>query len=158
MKEQAFRTITLLSLLLVLAAVSVNAQQLSENSIAVNIPFDFAVGETKLPAGNYTLRRLALTSSYDRLVIQSADGRGETHTGMTRPNRVSEVQKQSKLVFNRYGDQYFLSQVWMAGSDTGRDLFQSRNERNLAKELKQARSKSEHQKVALTASKQETIE
>jgi len=42
----------------------------------------------------------------------------------------------------------------MAGSDTGRDLFQSRNERNLAKELKQARSKSEHQKVALTASKQ----
>ncbi len=152
MKEQAFRTITLLSLLLVLAAVSVNAQQLSENSIAVNIPFDFAVGETKLPAGNYTLRRLALTSSYDRLVIQSADGRGETHTGMTRPNRVSEVQKQSKLVFNRYGDQYFLSQVWMAGSDTGRDLFQSRYERNLAKESKLARSKSEHQKVALTAS------
>ncbi len=154
MKKQVLKTITILSLLLVLAAVSVNAQQLSENSIAVNIPFDFAVDETKLPAGNYTLRRIALTSSYDRLVIQSADGLGDTHTGMTRPNRASEVQKQSKLVFNRYGDQYFLSQVWMAGSDTGRDLFQSRNERNLAKESKLARSKSEHQKVALTAAKQ----
>ena len=153
MKKQAFRTITMLSLLLLLAAVSVNAQRLSDNSIAVNIPFDFAFGETKLSAGNYTLRRIVLPSSYDRLVIQSADGRGVTHTGMTRPNRTSEVQKQSNVVFNRYGDQYFLSQVWLAGSDTGRDLFQSRKERNLAKESKLARSKSEHQKVVLTASK-----
>lgn len=154
MKRQAFRTITMVSLLLMLAAVSVNAQRLSDDSIAVNIPFDFAVGQTKLPAGNYTLRRLALTSSYDRVVIQSADGRGDSQTGMTRPNRTSEVQKQSKLIFNRYGDQYFLSQVWMAGSDTGRDLFQSRNERSLAKESKLAKSKPEQQKVTLTASKQ----
>jgi hypothetical protein len=154
MKKRVFRTITMLSFLLVLAAVSVNAQRRSDDSIALNIPFDFAFGETKLPAGNYTLRRIVLPSSYDRLVIQSADGRGDSHTGMTRPNRTTEVQKQSNVVFNRYGDQYFLSQVWMAGSDTGRDLFQSRNERNLAKELKLARSKSEHQKVVLTASKQ----
>jgi hypothetical protein len=154
MKKQTFRIITMLSFLLVLATVSVSAQRRSDNSIAVNIPFDFAVGETKLPAGNYTLRRIALTSSYDRLVIQSADGRGDSHTGMTRPNRTSQVQKQSKLIFNRYGDQYFLSQVWTADSDTGRDLFQSRNERNLAKESKLARSKSEHQKVAINASKQ----
>ena len=152
MKNQAFKTITMLSLLLMLAAVSVNAQKLSDNSIAVNIPFDFAFGETRLPAGNYTLRRVVLPSSYDRVVIQSADGRGDTRTVMTRPNRTSEVQKQSNLVFNRYGDQYFLSQVWMAGSDTGRDLFQSRNERNLARESKLARSKSGHQKVVLTAS------
>ena len=151
MKKQAFGTITMLSFLLVLAAVSVNAQRLSDDSLAVNIPFDFAVGQTKLPAGNYTLSRIALPSSYDRVVIQS--GRGDTHTVMTRPNRNSEVSKQSNLVFNRYGDQYFLSQVWMSGSDTGRDLFQSRNERNLAKESKLARSKSEHQKVVLTASK-----
>jgi hypothetical protein len=153
MKKQAFRTITMLSLLLVLAAVSVNAQRLSDSSIAVNIPFDFAVGQTKLPAGKYTLRPIALPSSYDRIVIQSADGRGDTRTVMTGPNRTSEVQKQSNLVFNRYGDQYFLSQVWLAGSDTGRDLFQSRNERNLAKESKLARSKLEHHKVVLTASK-----
>jgi hypothetical protein len=152
MKNQALRTITMLSLVLVLAAVSVNAQGRSENSIAVNIPFDFAVGDTRLPSGNYTLQRIALTSSYDRLVIQIADGLGDSHTVMTSPNRTSEVQKQSKLVFNRYGDQYFLSEVWMAGSDTGRNLFQSRNERNLAREL--TRSKSEHKEVVLTASKQ----
>jgi hypothetical protein len=154
MKKQAFRTITMLSFLLVLAAVSINAQRLYDDSIALNIPFAFALGETNLPAGKYILRRIVLPSSYDRLVIQSAEGRGASHTGMTRPNRTSDVQKQSNLVFNRYGDQYFLSQVWMAGSDTGRDLFQSRTERNLAKESKLAKTKSDHQKVVLTASKQ----
>ena len=152
MKKQAFRTITMLSVLLMVAAISVNAQQLSENKIAVNIPFDFAVGETKLPAGKYTLRRIISTSSADQLLIQNAEARVDMRTGITRPNRASEIQRKSKLVFNRYGGKYFLSQVWMAGSDTGRDLFQSRNERNLAKESKLARSKSEHQKVALTAS------
>lgn len=153
MQRQIFRSITMLSLLLVLAVVSVNAQGRSESSIAGNIPFDFAVGDTKLPAGNYTLQRIALTSSFDRIVIKSADGRGDSHTVMTMPNRTTEVQKESKLVFNRYGDQYFLSQVWMAGSDTGRDLFQSRTERNLAKESLLAKSKPERQTVALTASK-----
>jgi hypothetical protein len=154
MKKQTFRTITMLSLLLVLAGASVNAQRLSDDTIGVNIPFDFTVGETRFPAGKYTLRRIALPSSYDRLVIQSADGRGDSHTGVTRPNRTSQAPKQSKLVFNRYGDQYFLSQVWIAGSDTGRDLFPSRNERNLRNESKLAKSKPEHQKVTLTASKQ----
>lgn len=151
MKHQALRTISMLSLLLVLAAVSVNAQGRSENSIASNIPFDFAVDNTKLPAGNYTLQRIALTSSYDWVVIKRADGQGDSHTVMTMPRRTSEVQKQSKLIFNRYDDQYFLSQVWMAGSDTGRDLFQSRNERNLAKESKLGKSKTKRQPVTAIA-------
>ena len=62
MKNQVFNTITMLSLLLMLAAVSVNAQKLSDDSIAVNIPFDFAFCETRLPAGNYTTaaRRFAI--------------------------------------------------------------------------------------------------
>jgi len=153
MKKQAFITTSVLTFLLMLAAVSVNAQQLSEERIMVNIPFDFAVGETKLPAGKYTLRRIISTSSADQLLIQNAETRVDMRTGITSPNRASEVQRESKLIFNRYGEQYFLSQVWMAGSDTGRDLFQSRNERNLAKESTLAKAKREHQRVALIASK-----
>jgi hypothetical protein len=151
-KKQVLGNVTALSFLVVLAVVSVNAQQSSENRIPVNIPFDVAVGETKLPAGNYTLRHIPLASSYDRLVIQSADNRGDTYTEMTRSNRARETQKKSRLVFNRYGDQYFLAQVWIAGSETGRDLFQSRSERRLAKEI--ARSKTKPQEVIVTARKQ----
>lgn len=153
MKTQAFITISMLTFLLMLAAVSVNAQQLSEERITVNIPFDFAVGETKLPAGKYTLRRIISTSSADQLLIQDADARVDVRTGITRPNRASEVQKESRLIFNRYREQYFLSQVWMAGSDIGCDLFQSRIERSLAKESTLAKSEPQHQRVTLIASK-----
>src|SRR5260370_5328161 len=38
----------------------------------------------------------------------------------------------SKLVFHRYGDTYFLSAVWVTGNPTGRQLFPSRSERDLA--------------------------
>jgi hypothetical protein len=144
-------TITTLSFLLVLAAVSVNAQQLSESKITVNIPFEFVVGETTFPAGQYSLLRIVSNSSADQLLIRSEDRSVDTPTGITRPNRGSEIQKRSSLVFNRYGDQYFLSQVWTAGSDTGRELFRSRSERNLAKQV--ARSKSKPSKVTLTAAK-----
>jgi hypothetical protein len=149
MKKRSFGTVTMLSLLLMLGANSVNAQHLSESKISVTIPFNFAVGETKLPAGEYLLRRVISTSSADQLSIQSADGRVDLHTGITRPNRTSEIQKQSKLVFNRYGDRYFLSQVWMAGSDTGRDLFKSRGERILSKESKLAKNGRDPQTVTL---------
>jgi hypothetical protein len=150
MKKQAFKTITMLSLLLMLAAVSVNAQQLSDDLFAVDVPFDFVVSDTKLPAGKYKLRRIISTSSADQLLIQNAEALVDLRTGITRPNRASEIQRKSKLVFNRYGGEYFLSQVWMAGSDTGRDLFKSQGERNRAKEL--ARNNSERHTVTLTAS------
>jgi hypothetical protein len=37
-----------------------------------------------------------------------------------------------KLVFNRYGDQYFLSKIWTRSSLTGRGLTKSRLEREVA--------------------------
>ena len=37
-----------------------------------------------------------------------------------------------KLVFNRYGDQYFLSKIWTRSSDTGREFSKSRLEREVA--------------------------
>ena len=37
-----------------------------------------------------------------------------------------------KLVFNRYGDQYFLSKIWPPSSDTGRELTKSSLEREVA--------------------------
>jgi hypothetical protein len=38
----------------------------------------------------------------------------------------------SKLVFHRYGDTYFLSAVWVTSNTTGRELARSRAERELA--------------------------
>jgi hypothetical protein len=63
------------------------------------------------------------------------------------PVRASETQEEARLVFHQYGDQYFLSQIWTAGGNTGRELLMPRWERQLAKNAVKGRS------VALTASR-----
>jgi len=42
-----------------------------------------------------------------------------------------KASQQTKLVFTRYGDQYFLSEIWMAGTTVGQKLPKSRREREL---------------------------
>jgi len=41
-----------------------------------------------------------------------------------------DLTDNGKLVFHRYGDQYFLYQVWPAGTSTGRQFLKSRSERD----------------------------
>jgi len=41
---------------------------------------------------------------------------------ITNAAQAKETQTESKLVFNRYGNRYFLSQVWNGGSIRGRQL------------------------------------
>ena len=52
------------------------------------------------------------------------------------PVRANQTQEETKLVFHRYGDQYFLSQIWTVGANSGRELLMPRLERELAKNAK----------------------
>jgi hypothetical protein len=129
MKKQALKNFTMLSLLLTLTAVSVAAQ--SERTKVTNIPFSFIVGEKTLPAGEYTVEPNRRDN--DKVwLVQSRDGRTSV-LFTTAPVRASETQDQTKFVFHKYGDQYFLSQVWTAGDNSGRELSMPRLEREVAK-------------------------
>lgn len=95
-------------------------------NVRATIPFDFMVGSTKLPAGKYKVSReiqgaLTIRSLEKNVVatslVQSASQKGE---------------QGAKLVFHRYGSQYFLSQVWDGQSDTGMQLPKSKAERRVA--------------------------
>jgi hypothetical protein len=132
MKKQALRTFTMLSLVLMLTAVSVCAQ--SERSGVLNIPFNFIVGGKTLPAGEYTVEPNRRDSDKFWLV-QSRDGQTSC-LFTTMPVRANQTQEETKLVFHRYGDQYFLSQIWTAGANSGRELLMPRLERELAKNAK----------------------
>ena len=128
MKKQALKNFTVLNLLLMLTAVSVAAQ--SERS-KIAIPFSFIVGQKTLPAGEYTVapnRR-----DFDKVwLVQSGDGLTSC-LFTTLPVRAHQTQEETKLVFHKYGDQYFLSQIWTPGGNTGRELFMPRLEQQLAK-------------------------
>ncbi len=83
----------------------------AQQSLAVNIPFDFVAGNTQLPAGEYTVKVSAHTHS---LILVSR--KDSTASAFINTNAAvsSMPQSESKLIFNRYGNRYFLSQVWTA--------------------------------------------
>ncbi len=143
MNKQAFRTLTMLSFLLMISAVTVSAQ--SKRIRVINIPFSFIVGHKTLPAGEYTVE--ANRKDFDNVwLVQSREG-DTTILFTTIPMLANETQEKGRLIFQKYGDQYFLSQIWTAGGNTGRKLLMSRLERQLAKNAVKAQS------VALTASR-----
>jgi hypothetical protein len=129
MKTQTLKNFTMLSLVLMLTAVSVCAQ--SQRSKVTKIPFSFIVGQKILPAGEYTLE-LNRKDSHNVWLIQHRDGRTSA-LFTTMLVRSSETQENAKLIFHKYGAQYFLSQIWTPGSHSGRELPMPRFERELAK-------------------------
>ena len=129
MKTQTRKNFPMLSLVLMLTAVSVCAQ--SERSKVTKIPFSFIVGQKTLPAGEYTVEPNR-KDSHNVWLIQRRDG-STSALFTTMPLRSNEIQEKAKLIFHKYGDQYFLSQIWTPGSHTGRELLMPRLERELAK-------------------------
>lgn len=74
----------------------------------VDIPFPFLAGGSHLPAGHYHLYH---PGDPNLLILQKDDNlaRAVVHVQVTETNSESTG---TKLVFNKYGDQYFLAQVW----------------------------------------------
>jgi hypothetical protein len=120
---------SLLTIAVLLAATSVCVQAQERPLTTVTVPFAFTVENSNLPAGSYTV---SVLPPYNMLKVQSADGRKVV---MIRaiPSKSSTDSKQAKFVFERIGNEYFLSQVWEFGSKTHRDLFLGNRAQELAK-------------------------
>jgi hypothetical protein len=96
---------------LILAVAPLSAAlhaQDTEETVVVNVPFAFQNGSQHLAAGRYTIR----LEEQNVLVIQ-----GETGAGLALVlfDEYSRPSNTTKVVFLRYGDQYFLQQVWVEG-------------------------------------------
>lgn len=125
MYKQISKALAVISLFALLAAPVVQAQS---DSLVANIPFEFNVGKAVLPSGEYRVKPMNPST----LMIQSKDGRKAAIAmtiGVDSPKGLSA----GKLVFNRYGAQYFLSKVWRPGISVGRELLKSRTETEVAK-------------------------
>jgi hypothetical protein len=80
-----------------------------------------------MPAGQYTISGVK-----DKvLLISSQDGRHRMYV-MTDGIESAQPPADHKLVFHRYGNEYFLQQVWVAGAARGDRLPVSSRERELA--------------------------
>lgn len=120
--------VTLLSAMVLLTSVASTQAQSLTYRLKANIPFDFTVGEKKLPAGEYTVGRAVHGS--DDVVLAISDLAGHAKAiRLTNATIRSQRNKQSSLVFHRYGDQYFLFQVFPSGATGGRQFPESKSEK-----------------------------
>jgi len=131
LKKQAIKAFVLLSLLLPLSAIYVYGQGKTLVREA-KIPFDFAVGDKTFPAGVYSVTRV--NQEKIMLRLSSEDGGEATHV-ITIPVQAKESPKSGKLIFRRYGETYFLSQIWESDEIQGRQLLKSRTERSVERDL-----------------------
>jgi hypothetical protein len=139
MKSTMFTTVALVgSVLVPLVHAQVNGP------IQGKIPFSFYVGSTALPAGNYVVRPV----THDVLAIQNVENKATAISVMPVGVQAASAQN-TKLVFHRYGDTYFLSQVWQGlGRSEGFQLVPSKTERELAARVTVAMKKSGKAEVA----------
>jgi hypothetical protein len=134
MKKELLKGLTMLSLMIVLAlataVASANAQ--TANKVIASVPFEFSVGYKLMPAGEYAVRSLA--SAGDAVMIQSADAKLSA-LRQTEATVQLKNNNHARLVFHRYGERYFLAEVWNGAGNTGRQLFKSQEEREMESEL-----------------------
>jgi len=131
--------ISLLGAMVLVTTVASTQAQTFGYRIRANIPFDFSIGNKKLSAGAYSISRARQNSDDTILSILDGDGRSKAIPSSHAVETLRSKDK-STLVFHRYGDQYFLYQIWRAGETTGREFVISRDERDIRRSLGQSTS------------------
>ena len=118
-----------------LAAASAFGQQ----KLRVDIPFEFHVADAVLPAGQYDVDRDG--RGMHNLLSLDCFACGSRAIALTyQIGGGDDVSDQGRLVFNKYGDTYFLSEVWVPGYAQGGVLNRSTGEQELARATVSART------------------
>jgi hypothetical protein len=110
------------------ATLTSNAQIESDVTIKANVPYAFVVGDTTLPAGEYTIR---VAEGFSGVLMIRSDTGKTTVLFETEPVTASSPGDKNELVFDKIGDTYFLSQVFVSGDDSGSQLLKSKMQRRL---------------------------
>ncbi len=102
-----FRTIFVVTSLAFIPVSLPGHAQSDHHTMTANVPFAFELGSKHLAPGTYTISTpvdgvVEIRSSTDAAMILANHGQGSKST------------KTAKVVFDRYGDHYFLRQLWFS--------------------------------------------
>lgn len=105
-----FRTIFVAASLAIGFASFPAHAQLESQTVSVNVPFGFELGSRHLAPGRYIVSRPLA----DIIVFRSGS---DVAMIVTHGGQSIKATKSSKIVFDRYGDHYFLRQIWFTPQD-----------------------------------------
>ena len=116
---------TLLGSILLLMAAMASAQ--TAQRVTMTVPFSFVAGSHNLPAGDYTIE---LNHEKDTMILRSEDRSGNNVVMLASNSERAANPGQSYAIFQRYGSQSFLAEVWRQGA--GQTLIPGDLQRELA--------------------------
>jgi len=93
-----------------------------------NVPFDFWLGQKLMPAGEYSIYHLSSGAVWIR------GGNGELTSAVFLAQRISHptARDEGRLEFTRYGNTYFLFQIWNPYQADGYGVPESTREKELS--------------------------
>ena len=114
--------------LALLAAASAFGQQ----RLVADIPFEFNFANRVMPAGHYDVTQ-SPSGAAGVLLVQCSKCQAAAFSVSFKIDDGDAKNAKGRLVFNKYGDTYFLAQVWSSGNSAGFGLDKSKTEREIAR-------------------------
>jgi hypothetical protein len=104
-------------------AVSMRAQPMYDR-IHVNLPYTVTLQNKTLQPGDYTIQQLPNSGGGDSriLLFYTKDGMKFETSAMTIPTLDPETARDTKMILNHVGEDYYISKIWVQGKDYGYEL------------------------------------
>lgn len=109
-----------------ISAISANAQTATE--VTANVPFDFSIGSKTYSSGEYKVK--VTKTAAGGAILRILDSRGRNIQSVLADRAVDLNFAKSQMIFNRYGEQRFLSKILTPNSLV--TIPRSRTERQIA--------------------------
>ena len=121
MKRNLIVTLTLVALSILTVSAS-----FAQNPVRADVPFAFQINKTALPAGTYTVSEI----SDHAILIRAREN--PSCSLVTNYNSEEKLEAQSpRLIFHKYGNSYFLAEVWGSNGSIGMQLPESKREKEM---------------------------
>jgi len=96
----------------------------------VKIDFDFYAGKKLMPAGEYEFELTPIHQSHKLVRIRQTDG-GANAIVSSVPGSNLKSLKPGSIIFNKYGDQYYLARLQLGDPGYVHNVIKSKSERRL---------------------------
>jgi len=126
-----------LSFALTIHPSKAHAQIIGE--LEANIPFQFHAGNAKLPAGRYFICVLN-NSDLSIMEISSVDGSASA-LFTVRDAEANSAPAKNELIFNKYGNRYFLAKLFDEGNPNGSKVDESHYEKTVSQATAEAQAR-----------------
>ena len=88
--------------------------------INVNLPYSVSVGDRTLAPGDYVIQQLPDAGGASRVMLFYSDkGMKFETSAMSIPAVDPNTARDTKLILDRVGDNFYINKIWVQGKDYG---------------------------------------